>query len=104
LADPDGHRFERAAANIVKRPRIRCQGASERRIKGKLSPTLGEPMVWAAAVFGVALLGGGAYREYYAENEETQGEGSPLTNILFIGGAALMVGSGMYGMYRLLFG
>jgi hypothetical protein len=60
-------------------------------------------MIWAAAVCGVALLGGGAYREYYAENEDTQGEGSPLTNILFIGGAALMVGSGLYGMYHLLF-
>ncbi|HWD28245.1 MAG TPA: hypothetical protein VG387_13825 [Rhizomicrobium sp.] len=60
-------------------------------------------MVWAAAILGVLLLAGGAYREYYAENEETQGEGSPLTNALFIGGAALLVGSGLYGMYRLLF-
>jgi hypothetical protein len=49
-------------------------------------------------------LGGGAYREYYAEDEDTQGEGSPLTNILFIGGAAFLVGAGLYGMYHLLFG
>lgn len=61
-------------------------------------------MVWAAALLGVLLLGWGAYREYFAEDEDTQGEGSPLTNMVFIGGAALLVGSGMYGMYRLLFG
>jgi hypothetical protein len=60
-------------------------------------------MVWAAAVLGAALLGGGAYREYYAEDEDTQGEGSPLTNILFIGGAVFLLGAGMYGMYHLLF-
>ncbi len=61
-------------------------------------------MIWAAAILGVLLLGGGSYREYFAENEETQGEGSILTNVLFIGGAVLLVGSGMYGMYRLLLG
>ena len=60
-------------------------------------------MIWVAVALGLALLGWGAYREYYAENEETQGEGSPLTNALFIGGSALLVGAGLYGMYRLLF-
>jgi hypothetical protein len=59
-------------------------------------------MIWAAVVVGLALLGWGAYREYYAEDEDTQGEGSPLTNGVFIGGAALLVGSGMYGLYLLL--
>ena len=60
-------------------------------------------MIWVAVALGLALLGWGAYREYFAEDEDTQGEGSPLTNILFIGGAALLVGSGLYGMYHLLF-
>ena len=60
-------------------------------------------MIWAAAAFGAALLGGGAYREYYAENEETQGEGSLLTNALFIGGSVFLLGSVLYGMYHLLF-
>ena len=60
-------------------------------------------MIWIAVAVGLALLGWGAYREYYAESEETEGEGSPLTNGLFIGGAACLVGSGMYGLYLLLF-
>ena len=60
-------------------------------------------MIWVAVALGLALLGWGAYREYFAENEDTEGEGSPLTNGLFIGGAASLVGSGMYGLYFLLF-
>jgi hypothetical protein len=60
-------------------------------------------MIWAAAVIGILLLAGGAYREYYAEDEETQGEGSIVTNALFIGGAGLLVISVMYGLYHLLF-
>jgi hypothetical protein len=59
-------------------------------------------MVWAAAVLGVLLVGWGAYREYFAENEETEGEGSILTNGLFIAGVALLACTGLYGMYRLL--
>jgi len=60
-------------------------------------------MVWAAAVLGILLVGGGAYREYFAEDEDTQGEGSILTNVLFIAGAALLLCAVLYGMYRMLF-
>jgi hypothetical protein len=59
-------------------------------------------MIWAASVLGLLLLGAGAYREYFAENEETEGEGSILTNGLFIAGVAVLVCVGLYGMYRLL--
>jgi len=60
-------------------------------------------MIWAAAVLGLLLVGGGAYREYFAENEDTQGEGSVVTNVLFIGGAGILILLGMYGMYNMLF-
>ena len=60
-------------------------------------------MIWAAAVLGILLVAGGAYREYFAEDEDTQGEGSPVTNGLFIAGVGLLIAVGMYGMYRLLF-
>jgi hypothetical protein len=59
-------------------------------------------MIWAAGVLGLLLLGAGAYREYFAENEETEGEGSILTNGLFIAGVAVLVCVGLYGMYRML--
>ena len=59
-------------------------------------------MIWGAAVLGVLLLGAGAYREYFAENEETEGEGSILTNGLFIAGVAVLFCAGLYGMYRML--
>lgn len=58
-------------------------------------------MIWAAAVLGAILVGGGAYREYFAEDEDTQGEGSILTNWLFIAGVGLLVCCGLYGMFRL---
>ena len=60
-------------------------------------------MIWAVLVLGLLLLAAGAYREYFAENEETQGEGSILTNGLFIAGVTLLACAGLYGMYRLLF-
>jgi hypothetical protein len=59
-------------------------------------------MIWAVAVLGLILVGWGAYREYFAENEETEGEGSPLTNGLFIAGVSLLACTSLYGMYRLL--
>jgi hypothetical protein len=58
-------------------------------------------MVWAIAAVGLLLLGGGAYREYFAENEDEQGEGSLLTNGLFVAGVLLLVCAGLYGLYRL---
>jgi hypothetical protein len=61
-------------------------------------------MVWAIALVGILLIGGGAYREYFAESEEEQGEGSILTNGLFISGAAILVCVGLYGLYRMLTG
>ncbi len=61
-------------------------------------------MIWAVAVVGILLLGGGAYREYFAENEDEQGEGSILTNGLFVSGVLLLVCVGLYGAYRLLGG
>jgi hypothetical protein len=61
-------------------------------------------MVWAIAVVGLLLLGGGAYREYFAENEDEQGEGSLLTNGLFVAGVLLLVCAGLYGAYRMLGG
>jgi hypothetical protein len=48
------------------------------------------------------LIAGGAYREYFAENEDTEGEGSILTNVLFISGVALLVCVGLYVAYRAL--
>ena len=59
-------------------------------------------MIWAISVLGLLLLAGGAYREYFAENEDTEGEGSILTNGLFIGGVGLLVCAGLYGMYQML--
>jgi hypothetical protein len=59
-------------------------------------------MIWAVAVLGIALVAWGAYREYFAESEETEGEGSILTNGLFIAGVALLACTSLYGMYRLL--
>ncbi|HVE03770.1 MAG TPA: hypothetical protein VNB30_06915 [Rhizomicrobium sp.] len=61
-------------------------------------------MVWAIAAVGLLLLGGGAYREYFAENEDEQGEGSLLTNGLFVAGVLLLVCVGLYGGYRMLGG
>ena len=61
-------------------------------------------MVWAIAVVGILLLGGGAYREYFAENEDEQGEGSILTNGLFVSGVLILVCVGLYGAYYLLGG
>lgn len=61
-------------------------------------------MVWAIAVVGILLLGGGAYREYFAENEDEQGEGSILTNGLFVSGVLILVCVGLYGLYHLLGG
>lgn len=59
-------------------------------------------MIWAITVLGFLLLGAGAYREYFAENEDTEGEGSFLTNGLFIAGVGLLVCAGLYGMYQML--
>lgn len=59
-------------------------------------------MVWLIGFIGILLLGGGAYREYFAENEDEQGEGSLLTNGLFVSGVLLLVCVGLYGLYRLL--
>ena len=59
-------------------------------------------MIWAIFVVAILLLAGGAYREYFAENEETDGEGSILTNMLFIAGVALMVCAGLYEAYLAL--
>jgi hypothetical protein len=59
-------------------------------------------MVWAIAVIGVLLLGGGAYREYFAENEDEEGEGSILTNGLFIAGVTVLACVALYGLYRML--
>jgi hypothetical protein len=59
---------------------------------------------WAITAAGVLLLGGGAYREYFAESEEEEGEGSILTNGLFVAGAALLVCMGLYGLWRMLTG
>ena len=59
-------------------------------------------MIWAITVLGLLLVGWGAYREYFAENEDTEGEGSILTNGLFIAGVALLACAGLYGMYRML--
>lgn len=61
-------------------------------------------MLWAIGVVGILLLGGGAYREYFAESEEEQGEGSILTNALFVSGVLILVCVGLYGLYRLLGG
>jgi hypothetical protein len=61
-------------------------------------------MVWAIAAVGLLLLGYGAYREYFAENEDEQGEGSILTNGLFVSGVVLLVCVGLYGAYRMLGG
>ena len=60
-------------------------------------------MIWAVLILGLVLLAWGAYREYFAEDEETEGEGSLLTNGLFIGGVARLACVGMYGLYRALF-
>ena len=62
----------------------------------------GNAMIWAVAIVGLLLVGWGAYREYFAESEETEGEGSILTNGLFISGVTLLAGTSLYGMYRLL--
>jgi hypothetical protein len=59
-------------------------------------------MVWAIAVIGILLVGGGAYREYFAENEDEQGEGSILTNSLFISGVTILACVTLYGLYRML--
>jgi len=60
-------------------------------------------MIWAVLVLGLLSLGGGAYREYFAESEETEDEGSILTNGLFIAGVVLLACVGLYGLYRALF-
>jgi hypothetical protein len=60
--------------------------------------------LWAVTAVGFLLIGGGAYREYFAESEEEEGEGSILTNSLFIGGAAILVCMGLYGLWRMLAG
>ena len=59
-------------------------------------------MVWAIAVVGILLLGGGAYREYFAENEDEQGEGSIVTNGLFVSGVTILACVSLYGLYHLL--
>ncbi len=59
-------------------------------------------MIWVISVLGLLLVAGGAYREYFAENEDTEGEGSILTNGLFIAGVAVLTCAGLYGMYRML--
>jgi hypothetical protein len=61
-------------------------------------------MMWAIGAVGILLLGGGAYREYFAENEDEQGEGSLVTNGLFVSGVLLLLCVGLYGAYRLLGG
>ncbi len=60
-------------------------------------------MVWAVAVLGLLLLAGGAYREYFAEDEDTQGEGSLVTNGLFVAGVFFLACAGLYGLYHALF-
>jgi hypothetical protein len=60
-------------------------------------------MIWAALIVGILLLAAGAYREYFAENEETEGEGSILTNTLFIAGVVLLACAGLYGLYLALY-
>jgi hypothetical protein len=79
-----------------------CQTAPESSIKKGPSPKFGGTMIWAIGVVGLLLVAGGAYREYFAENEDTEGEGSILTNGLFIAGVVLLVCAGLYGMYRML--
>jgi hypothetical protein len=59
-------------------------------------------MIWAVAIVGLLSVGVGAYREYFAENEDEQGEGSLLTNVLFIFGVAVLVCVGLYGAYLML--
>jgi hypothetical protein len=59
-------------------------------------------MIWAISVLGALLVAGGAYREFFAENEDTEGEGSLLTNGLFVAGVVLLTCAGLYGMYRML--
>lgn len=59
---------------------------------------------WAITIVGILLIGGGAYREYFAESEEEEGEGSILTNGLFISGAAILVCMGLYGLWLMLKG
>ena len=61
-------------------------------------------MLWLVAIVGILCLGGGAYREYFAENEDEQGEGSIVTNGLFIAGVAMLLCVGLYVLYRSLTG
>ena len=86
------------------RPRVLyCLGRLEKEYQDQAKSNVGVTIIWAVLVLGLLLLAGGAYREYFAENEETQGEGSILTNGLFIAGVTLLACVGLYGMYRLLF-
>ena len=78
-------------------------GRLEKEYQDGAKSNVGVTMIWAVLVLGLLLLAAGAYREYFAENEETQGEGSILTNGLFIAGVTLLACAGLYGMYRLLF-
>ena len=59
-------------------------------------------MFWAVSILGLILLAWGAYREYFAEDEDTDGEGSILTNGVFMAGVALLVCAILYSMYRML--
>ena len=61
-----------------------------------------DDMIWAVAFVGLISVGFCAYREYFAENEDEQGEGSLLTNVLFIFGVAVLVCVGLYGAYLML--
>lgn len=60
-------------------------------------------MIWLVSILGLLLVAGGAYREYFAEDEDTEGEGSILTNGLFIAGVALLACAGLYGIYLALY-
>ena len=80
------------------RVRYRLRRRSRSRIRE--SQDRGNAMIWAVAIVGLLLVGWGAYREYFAESEET--EGSILTNGLFISGVTFLADTSLYGMYRLL--
>ena len=79
-------------------------GDTGKRYQKTAESKFGGTMIWAAAILGLLLVAGGAYREYFAEDEDTQGEGSILTNGLLIAGAAILVCLALYGMYRMLSG
>jgi hypothetical protein len=81
--------------------RLLSRGAGKQ-YQERAESKVGGTMIWAAGVLGLLLVAGGAYREYFAENEETEGEGSILTNALFIAGVLFLTCAGLYGMYRML--